>query len=221
MSNPFRGDDFAADQISTENLSNFRIFMRDRMASLLEEFAEMDRIVEAGDEALFEERFGHLRRPRPAPDGHCVLTPEDTPSSPLCAMCQGMFVETIEMTNSWFPSLHERYAHYATLDELHRAATDGCPLCAMLWAHIAADYCIKFDPNLAYTELWDIRRPKFSFDYVSYSVSTALGGDDSGYVLNFVYGGNTSSRYDDIHTLQLGLVPVTGRLPLPRKHMFE
>ena len=96
MSNPFRGDDFAADQISAENLSNFRIFMRDRMASLLEEFAEMDRIVEAGDEALFEERFGHLRRPRPAPDGHCVLTPEDTPSSPLCAMCQGMFVETIE-----------------------------------------------------------------------------------------------------------------------------
>ncbi|KAH6855460.1 heterokaryon incompatibility protein-domain-containing protein, partial [Chaetomium sp. MPI-CAGE-AT-0009] len=209
MSNPFRGTDTAADLISTENLSDFRIFMRDKMPTLLDNFAEIDRIAEAGDEALFEERFGHLMRPRPAPGGRCVLTPENSPSSPLCAMCQGMFVETIEMDTSWYLSVHERYAHYATLEELHRAVTDGCPLCAMLWAHIAADYRIKFDPNLAYTELWNIRMPMLSFDYISYSISTTSGGGDSGYVLHFVYGGNTSERYDEMHTLQLGVVPVT------------
>lgn len=214
MSNPFRGSDSAADLIDTRNFADFRTFMQERMATLLEDFAEMDRIVEAGDEALFEERFGHLRRPRPNPDGECVLVPEVTAKVSLCGMCQKMFVESIQMTESWSPSLHERYAHYATLDELHSAASVGCPLCTILWTHIAADYCIKFDPELSYTELWNIRSPKFSFDFISYSVSTSSEDGSVNYVLNFVYGGNSSSNYDDVHTIRLALVPIEGRIML-------
>lgn len=214
MSNPFRGSDTAADMIGSEDISKFHTFMQNslNMGSLREQFAEMDRIAATGDEALFEQRFGHLSRPRPDPTGPCVLN-EEASDHPLCAICRKIFAEDIQTNRSWTPPVNERYAHYKTLEELHSTATGGCPLCAMLWTHIAADYCIKFDPNMSYTPLWDSRRPRFTFDYISYSISEAKEANDA-YLLNFVYGGNDSVwDYDTVHSVQLGLIAVAGKSP--------
>lgn len=215
MSNPFRGSDVAADMITSEDFSKLELFMRENMASLQASFSEIDQIAETGDEALFEEHFGHLSRPRPDPRGECLLKQEETQEHALCTMCRKVFAEDIEMSKSWFPAVHERYAHYKTLKELHDAATTGgCPLCAMLWTHIAADLCVKFDPDLAYTsrKVSEGRGTAWAFDYISFSISKSEDSSDHGYLLNFVYGGNDSGfSYDKVHSLQLGLVPITGK----------
>lgn len=130
MSNPFRGSDVAADNISLEDVEAFEAFMEVRMEKL-----------RAGDEGLLKKRFGYLSlRPRALPEGDSLLaTGAGSPYS-FCQLCSKIFSCDIQISNSWIPAIMDRYPHHSSLENLYSAASSGCPLCRLLWMNIANNF---------------------------------------------------------------------------------
>lgn len=207
MSNPFRGSDVAADLISPENIADMTAFFQEHMGDLQAAFAELDQIVETGDERLLEEKYGHLRRPHPDPQGRCMAIREKRAQFSLCKTCEKIFAEDIIMRQSWIPSANEQYAHHRTLQELHEAAGWMCPLCLLLWTHITGGEDVQPDTNLLDEDL--VGRTKF--DKLTFSISSVWKSVPQAYYINFFYAGNDSLwDYDTARSFQLCLVPTSG-----------
>jgi hypothetical protein len=197
MSNPFRGSDVAVDNISSEDLEAFDVFMKEKMGKLQETFAEMDAIAATGDEALWEERFGYMSKPHALPDGDTLLTTGVGSPYSFCQLCSKIFAEDIQNSNSWIPAISDRYPHHDCLENLHSAASSGCP------------------NNFSFTsgQSFDKQSPsKIPFQYLTYSISKEKDNPLQTYLLNFVYAGNDAGNdYDKVRKLQLCIVPKSGK----------
>ncbi len=207
MSNPFRGSDVAADILSSELLEASSVFMKERIEQLQGTFAEMDAIAATDDEALWEERFGYMSKPRALPDGNTLLTAGIESSYSFCQLCSKIFAEDIENSNSWIPAISDRYPHHDCLEDLHSAASSGCPLCRLLWMNIANDFSFTSGQSFDKRSLREI-----PFQYLTYSISLEKDNPLQTYLLNFVYAGNEAIYdYDKARKLQLCIVPKNGK----------
>lgn len=200
MSNPYRGDEIVADNISSQNVEKLKSRFEEELRPQLAFLTLVDRI--GGDE-LVERVFGKIEPRKPGERSvlDCSITSE------LCKACRSIFTTETEKISSWYPGLTDQTQHHSNAEDLQTAARNGCHMCLVLWNRITGG--LPFDDTNKSTSgcpLTDL------VDYITYSVGgPSTDSEDDVYTLHFVYKGHgTPYITTKCRRLRLCMIPKTG-----------